>query len=201
MSSSMPTRTTKPGQEQANYFVMSCEGIVPGTMIGTFPKIVTMPWMTGQPVKGRIPEPLEFELDPAYPGKLKPFYKGRIPLMRDDLIAALRTGGVDNLQLFKAVLTNPFENTEHTDYKAFNIIGAIAAADLERSKAMFPQRARKIDMTFDTLAIDEGKIGGPLMFRLAESVNAIMVHAKVKRVVEESGIPGMTFYRPEEWAG
>jgi hypothetical protein len=197
----MPTTKTNPKQEETTYFVMSCEDIEPGTLIGTFPEIVTMPWMTGQPVKGKIPEPLEFELDPAYHGALLPFYEGHIPLMRDDLIAALRKAGVDNLQLFKAVLKDPFEKTVHTDYKAFNIIGAIAAADLKKSKTMFPQRARKIDMTFDTLAIDESKIGGPLMFRLAESVNAIMVHAKVKQVIQESGIEGMTFYRPEDWAG
>jgi hypothetical protein len=197
----MPTRATKPKTEETNYFVMSCEGIVPGTMIGTFPKIMALPWMSGQPIKGKIPEPLEFELDPMYKGKLKPFYKGRIPLMRDDLIAALRKAGVDNLQLFTAVLKDPFEKKEHKDYKAFNVVGAIAAADLKKSKTMFPQKAKKIDMTFDTLAIDESKVGGPLMFRLAESVNAIMVHSKVKLVVEESGIVGMTFYKPEEWAG
>ena len=36
---------------------------------------------------------------------------------------------------------------------------------------------------------------------VAESVNAIVVHAKVRKHIEDRGIAGMTFYGPDEWAG
>ena len=54
---------------------------------------------------------------------------------------------------------------------------------------------------FDTLTIDAKKAGGILLFRLAESENAIVVHERVKKGVQAAGIPGMTFYDAGEWSG
>jgi hypothetical protein len=58
-----------------------------------------------------------------------------------------------------------------------------------------------ISMDFNSLAIDEAAAGGALLFRLAESVNAIVVHERVRRHLEASGITTLTFIEPEDWAG
>jgi len=187
--------------KENEYFVLSCDGPYPPTALGRIPDLPGPPWMTGRPITIDVPDPLVFELDPHYPGEMLPLYVDDIPLMRDDLLEVLKGTGVDNLQLFNAVVRNTKKRVAHTNYKAFNIVGVIAAADLPRSTLMFPQEPHMVDMMFDSLAIDESKIGGPLMFRLAESVNAIMVHRRIKDAVAAAAIVGMVFYDPEDWAG
>jgi hypothetical protein len=39
------------------------------------------------------------------------------------------------------------------------------------------------------------------MFRLAESVNGIVVHESVKKAIEAAEIDTLTFIPPEEWVG
>ncbi len=55
-------------------------------------------------------------------------------------------------------------------------------------------------MDFDSVVLDEPAISDALIFRLAESVNAIIVHEKVKQHLEASGINTLTFLKPEECA-
>jgi hypothetical protein len=66
---------------------------------------------------------------------------------------------------------------------------------------MWPQPPRSAGMTFESLAIDEAKIGGALVFRLAESVNAIIAHRRVRDAVIAAGIAGIVFMDPKDWAG
>jgi hypothetical protein len=123
------------------------------------------------------------------------------PLMRDDLVDALKAVGVDNLQLFPATLTDPATNKEHNNYKAFNIVGVVAAADMARSVRMPTTDSTMIDVDFQSLAIDESKAMPFRLFRLAESVSAIIVDDIVKGEVRRRNIPGMEFYKPEKWSG
>jgi len=51
------------------------------------------------------------------------------------------------------------------------------------------------------LVIDEAKTRGALLFRLAESVNGIVVHETIKNAIEATGIDTLTFMPPEEWVG
>ena len=55
-------------------------------------------------------------------------------------------------------------------------------------------------MSFDSLAIDEAKAKGQLMFRLAESLSTILVHESVKKALEHAQIPLIEFYEPEHFA-
>jgi hypothetical protein len=183
------------------YYVMKCEGIVPRTTIDKSPKVPGSPWNSGQPITATIKEPLVYTLDPDYPGKMIPMYAIGQTLIRDDLLKALRSAGVDNLQTFRAVIKDPTSGKEHTDYSAVNIIGVVSAADRDKSKAMAGLDSPMIDAVFESLVIDETKTGGALMFRLAEAVNAIVVHEQVKQKIEAEKIPGMRFYEPGEWSG
>lgn len=183
------------------YHVMTCEGIYPRTSIGKPPEVPCSPWNDGQPITEPIEEPIIYTLDPDYPGSMLPMYDIAETLMRFDLIASLSRAGVDNMQMFQAIIRDAKEGKECNDYKAVNIIGVIAAADMQISVPMGTSDSVLIDMGFDSLVIDEKKPHGALIFRLAESVNAIVVHEKVKQQIEADGIPGMTFYGPGEWAG
>jgi hypothetical protein len=184
-----------------SYFVMTCEGIHPRTSLRKIPSLPRGPWFRGQEITYKVKEPLKYELDPGYPGELLPMYKASAPLMRADLLQALESSGVDNLQLFQAILKDPKAKVEHTNYKAVNVIGRVAAADLAKSTTMNLPNPELFGQTFDSLAIDEKKAGGLLLFRLDESASAIVVHDRVKAGIEAAGVPGMTFYASGEWSG
>jgi len=98
-------------------------------------------WFRGSRFTDVPPEPFEIKLlpyDEANPdhAQLVPsFYDDDIVLMRDALIAAMEAFGVDNLDKYAARITDPDDGTVYTNYKAVNIIGVIAAADMGKSKA------------------------------------------------------------------
>lgn len=183
------------------YFVLDVSGPIPATMIGSEPDLPSAPWMTGR----LVPEPageLEYALDPDYPGGLMPMYPAEsVPLMRQDVVDALQAAGVDNLQLFPAVVRDPATGKEHRNYKAFNLVGIVSAADMGESVLMGTSDSALIDVDFDRLVLDDERPGGLLMFRLAEAVNAIVVHASVREHIEAAGIAGLDFLGPGEWAG
>src|SRR6516225_2846598 len=143
----IPQRARKDGE----YFVLGCLGPYPPTTLGLVPKLAGPAWMTGRPITIDVPDPLVFHLNPTYPGEMKAFYTARIPVMRDDLLNVLRSTGVDNLQLYNAIVRDTVKNIDYTNYKAFNIIGVIAAADLPASTLMFPQEPHMVDMMFESL--------------------------------------------------
>jgi len=184
-----------------SYYVLSCEGVDPATTIAKEPKLPGGPWMDGDKLMIDVPEPLRFELDTARPGKMKAMYETGILLMRNDLVQAITESGVDNLETFDAIVVDPATNTEFGDYKAVNIVGTVACADKDESDILEEDDLDMISMSFDSLVIDESKAGDLLMFRLAEAVNAIIVHEKVRDSILKREIPNMHFYEPGEWSG
>jgi hypothetical protein len=183
------------------YYVMSCEGVYPATTISREPDLDEDLWMDGRKLSISVSEPLVFDLDPEYPGKMKAMYKTAVPLMSSELVEALTESGVDNLQCYPALIRNPETSEEFVNYKAVNIIGTVSCADREKSEIMDTTDSDMVDVDFESLVIDESKTKGLLLFRLAEAVNAIIVHEKVKNKIEEKGIPNMVFYEPGEWSG
>jgi hypothetical protein len=180
------------------YFVMACDAVSPATMIRRETKWSGMPWMTGAMISNQVPNPVVFAADASYPGELLAMYDDSIPIMRDDLIDILVQAGVDNLQTFPALVRN-LDGSQRSDYKAVNIVGVVAAADMEHSTLMEPA-ADFLGADFESLVIDERRAAGPLIFRLAEAANAIVVHRSVRDRVA-GNIRGMSFYGPGQWAG
>jgi hypothetical protein len=187
-------------ERESTYYVMTCEGVYPAALVRRVTELTGGPWMDGRIITEAVPNPMRFEVRPEYPGTLKPMYEGAVLLMRDDLIEVLREVGVDNLQLFPSVVADETKKLELTSYKAVNIVGTIACADMGSSALMGTSDSEMIDVDFDSLVIDEERAGGALLFRLAEAVSAIIVHDQVRRRVAER-IEGMTFYGPGEWSG
>lgn len=183
------------------HYVMTCEGKHPIAAIDEVPRLPGGPWMKGKPIAIDVPVPLVYTLDASRPGNLKAMYDKAIPLLRDDLVEALREAGVDNLECFAAVIRDTRAGKEYANYKAVNIVGVLACADMDRSEVLGGVDSRLIDVDFAGLVMDEAKAAGALLFRLAEAVNAIVVDEKVKQRVLDRGIPGMVFYGPGEWSG
>lgn len=181
---------------------MTCNGVYPSAAIAEEPENLGPTWVLGRPITSAVPRPLIYKLDPQWPGNVREMMDElACPLMSDNLVAALRSVGVDNLQLFDAVIEDPATGTTHTNYKAFNVIGLVAAADMGKSVLMGTSDSTIIDVDFESLAIDEKKAAPFRLFRLAENVSTIIVDDVVRREVARREIPGMRFYDPADWSG
>jgi hypothetical protein len=114
----------------------------PYRWIDDWPYIEDMDFDTGEKIDPsvEIPDPLECPLEPLDPmaddnGPEMPEYlKGTIPLFRDDFVEALKEFGVTNIDYYNALITDPDDGKEHTNYKAANVIGNIDLKNLEKGK-------------------------------------------------------------------
>lgn len=184
------------------HVVMVGEGKSPFMPIARGPKLRPS-WRLGRSVTPPAALPLTYTLDPDYPGRPKPMYDAEaVPVMCKDVAQALRDAGVDNMQYVPAVLVHPATGERFEDYLAYNIVGLVSAADLRLSAIMKPAEPAMPKIDFGGLVLDEVRIpDGLLIFRLSESPNAVVVHERVKRAIEASGIPGFVFYGPGTWSG
>lgn len=185
------------------YFILECYGPdeEDPTALGDWPHFDGVNWNLGRLIDKPIPTPIPIELDAQYPGIMMPMYSSGLLLFNDAMIAALHGIGVNNFQAFEAIVTDPINHVEYTNYKVINIIGVIGAADLGKSTYESADGSNLIDTDFSSLAIDENKAKGLPMFRLAESVNALVIHERVKKALEAAKIPYLDFVLPEEWIG
>jgi hypothetical protein len=182
------------------HWIMTCEGLYPPTTLSEMPDFSTGPWFTGQPVSNAIAGPLRYVIDPEYEGQVMPLYECAYPLFRDDLLAVLVKSGVDNLQLFDAIVEDPQRGLVYTHFKAVNIIGCVAMADLARSTTHGTRPVRLIATDFASLTLDHAAAPEILLCRLAEAVSAVVVHDRVRQAIEDAPIDGITFLSDGEWS-
>lgn len=158
-------------------------------------------WCMGARFADPPAHPVVATVKPGYSGIMAEFWTDPVPLMTRRLHAALEQSGVTNLDTYQAEIRDSTGATISQDYVAFNIIGAVLAADLGASVYDPAAQERTVSMLFDAVAIDDAATHGFLLFRLGEAVNAIMVHEKVKLHLEKIGIDTITFIEPKNWAG
>jgi hypothetical protein len=171
------------------------------------PYIKGLKWWRGAVITMNVPNPLEFILDtytpesPAEDQYMGTFIYTNPPVWRDDFIAALKECGVYNFDLYPVAIHDPDDGTVHTNYKAVNVLGLIAAADMEKSIATVHDGIPLIDVDFDELVIDEKKTRDIQLFRLAESTNALLVHERLRDNLLKKGFGSdIAFYDLNEAA-
>jgi hypothetical protein len=113
--------------------------------------------------------------------------------MRTDVLKVLVDVGVNNIDVYKAVLRREDGTLVSDDYVAYNILGAVRATDLPGTKFAAENPSRMIDASIQNLTVTEESARGLLLFRLAESIRLIVVHEKVKKAMEASAIPYIVF--------
>ena len=188
------------------YYLLSSNSR-PRRRIDERPFIEDLSWWRGAIITMDVPNPLKFTLDPYEPRSpdedqyMGVFIETNPPLWRDDFIAALRELGIYNFDLYDVAILDPDDGTIHTNYKAVNVLGLVAAADMNKSIATVHDGIPLIDVDFDKLVVDEKKTKGIQMFRLAESSNAILVHETLRDGLLEKGFGSdVAFYDLEEAA-
>jgi len=158
-------------------------------------------WVDGR----RIPPPvpfLEFFFEPdkntslPLPDYVSP--SAGIPLFSRALAKVFIETGVDSIEYFDASITNQ-STGECTEYLAANILRLVECVDRERSEYSPSFGSDLLIGDFDHLEIDESKIQGERLFRLAERSLLALVHSEVKAAIEKAGLRGMTFVAPKDW--
>lgn len=190
--------------ENTMYYMLECYGLDTEediAALGSWPQFEGINWNLGRKIEKEIPTPILIELDPDNPGIMLPMFYSGVLLFSDEMIGVLHKIGVTNFQCFDAVLRDTVKKTEYNNYKVINIIGLVAAANLEKSDYNTHGESALIDTDFNSLSIDESKTKGERLFRLAESVNGIVIHKDIKNALEECGIENLDFVLPEDWIG
>lgn len=157
-------------------------------------------WSLGRRWNVDLPDPIEIEILPVegYVGPLSDLYDGNMCLMSPRLVEVLRSVGVDNLDVYRAVLRNTQTGEGH-EFHVVNIIGLVAAADLGRSKWSSYDDEPVIDVTFDRIEIDERAAREQKVFRLAENTGVIMVDEEVRDHLLRGDFPSLIFSEPKHW--
>ena len=152
-------------------------------------------WYSGHKFKSPPKEPVVVTIRKGFEhGDLPPFSVA-VNIMSDEFYKALCDAGVDNLDVYDAVLRSKDGTVEYKGFKAYNVLGLVRAADLSKTKFNDPG-SRLIDASIETLEIDPNKAMGFLMFRLAEYVSAVIVHERVKKFIEPMNFPYVQFNEP-----
>ncbi len=186
---------------ETSYYILNCYHRPGDAIISELPALPDPldNWMGGNKIDLQVEAPLEFVIYDDEAGIMRPFYNLAIPLMDKAMIQVLRTNGVNNLQVFPAVIHDLADGADITNYCAVNIVGLVSLADLENSE--YDDLGFGEARFFHQLRIDEENAHGLLMFRLKESVNAVFVHAKLKTALEGAGFDQLDFVHPMQWSG
>lgn len=179
----------------------------PHRWIGDEPFVDGLNWNRGRKILVSVPNPMQYALKRLNPqssdhSPYMPAYLNADGLLfRDDLVQSLRDCGVDNFDAYDAEITDPDNGQKYTNYKILNLIGLVSAADMHKSQATTHDNIPLIDVDFDSLVVDESKTKGVLMFRLAESTNAVLVHETLRDCLIGKGFgEDLAFYDPREVA-
>lgn len=153
---------------------------------------------------GKVPDPLEIDLDPVEPyvEEMGPAVPDVFDIsglvLSERLYRTIVNFGVDNLDAYPAVMVDTETKERFTGYYAVNVVGVIAAADMEQSVYTVQPGGPVIDVAFDQLVIDDAKARGALMFRLAESTKNVWLHPTLVKHIQAAGFPGLQFSNPSD---
>src|ERR1700730_16078777 len=148
-----------------------------------------VPWLMGRRFGKKIPEPIMLNLSPRGGPDMPDVFLTGIPLLSERLLQTMRAAGSDNLDVYKVEIRSAVGGTVHSNYKAVNIIGKIEAAD--REKSTFDPRSEPHLMEFDSLVIEEKKVKGANVFRLAENPLRIIISERIKTALDAVSLVGV----------
>ncbi|HTR52223.1 MAG TPA: hypothetical protein VMJ10_16025 [Kofleriaceae bacterium] len=107
-------------------------------------------------------------------------------LMREDLVAALRAVGVDNLQVFPAEITRNDNGELVPGYVVANIFGTVSCPQVATRSA-----APGVAYAFD-YEVDPARVGDKLLFRSDEIESLIIAHERVVEVLRARRARGIS---------
>lgn len=181
------------------YLLDTQDAEFPCRWIDRKPIIKDVTFQDGCRVTSIIPNPLEYILEPLdliasdCGPEMPAFFNLSFPLFRNDFLSAMLSFGVNNLDIYNATVYDPDNGMTYTNYSAVNIIGLVAAADMQASDATVHDGVPLIDVDFDRLVLNESKAAPFMIFRLAEKTTAILVREDLKNHLVNEGFTHVCF--------
>ena len=161
-------------------------------------------WGDGLPIPDEkkdfaLPIHVQVNYFQGYTGAPRELLDTTLPIMSRRLKDVFDSLGIDNIDYYPVLLENITLGINY-EYFAFKLIGKIAAVDLAKSEIMTYKNLQPIgDASVYSMAIDEGKARGLMIFRLAEDLSAIMVHDRVVDAIKTANIDTITFAEPKDY--
>ncbi len=158
-----------------------------------------MNWGIGRLEAAEPPDKVVIDVVPfdGYQGEPDEISDSNVPLMSDRLHTALIGAGVDNIIYHPVELRNTLTDQRYP-YFAFKLLGLISATDISASDISSYDGDFIGDSSIKNLVLDESKIHGLYIFRLAENFE-ILVHEKIRTHIESCGIDTLKFIAPEDY--
>lgn len=179
------------------YWILSAGGNPNAMLLNSLPKpSAFVGWMGGKTFTKPPNVPVVVRIKEGYEHSDPPAFKNVPQVMTVEFLDALRSAGVDNIDVYDAILESADGNVRLSGYKAYNIVGVVSAADLGKTEFSPGNPSRQIDASIRSLAVDETKTKGLLLFRLAESVDTILIHNSIKAALETRKFIGVSFTPP-----
>ncbi len=180
-----------------SYWVLSAGGNPNAMLLNSLPKpSAFVGWMGGKSFTKPPSVPIPVRIKTGYEQSDPPVFKGVPQIMSVEFLDALQSAGVDNIDTYEAIIHSEDGSLLIPGYKAYNIVGLVSAADLGKTAFSPDNPSRQIDASIRGLVVDETKTKGLLLFRLAESVDTILIHDSVKAALEARNFKGVLFTPP-----
>jgi len=157
-------------------------------------------WQSGAILADPPTQPILIEATPqlGYQGPPPDYYDDAISLMSPRLKQTLEAAGVDNIEYYPAVIT--YRRTEEIyDWYAFNIVGLMAVADLDKSDIKNEDGLPFANSSINGFSVDPKKTHNMYLFRSAENVMTTLVSGQIKDAIDKEGINTFSFTKPEDW--
>jgi hypothetical protein len=149
----------------------------------------------GVRIKGKLPV-IEFKVDPERLGVFTDYLGTMLRLtISARFKSVLDRIGVDNVDYYPARIVNEATGEKRDDYFQANVVGVISCLDEDKTEMEvesypgFPPMIGEISH----MVLDESKISGELLFRLAEVTEIVIAHEKVKKAAEKAKLTGVVF--------
>jgi hypothetical protein len=149
----------------------------------------------GRKISVPVPNPFEFEIDRLNGGNPRHYIQGvGVVIISELLLKTFRNAGINNFQVFPAILRDKQSKKTWNNYYIFNELGLMDAALLEECE--YNVIAEKTDndsgvFIFDKVVLSAKKLKKePKMFRLAEdTVSQFYISSDVRDILNANSPP------------
>jgi uncharacterized protein DUF1629 len=146
-------------------------------------------FMLGQPFTQSLAEPVVFAVDNTDEHPPRGMEGIAIPVWSGALLRCLQGAGVDNLQVFHAILRNE-AGREWRDYFAVNVLGAVSCmAKSSEARRVAGRPSGMPFMKVHKLVINPARAAGLELFRLAEAPTMLLMHQRLYDVLQKNAPP------------
>jgi hypothetical protein len=140
--------------------------------------------LEGVPVTVPTPPVFAFDIKRKEGEKPRHFIRGqRILVISRLFLDALKQAGVDNFEVWPAILRDPETGEEWKDYFAFNEIGLLDVVDMDASEydtIMKGSDTIPPVVEFDEIVLNAKKTKGKKMFRVPQDTNLLFISGEVR---------------------